>query len=61
MWKYGKIVYGKPECRRKGGRGRQETKVGTQTETGESGEREEGRTVARQSHSGKPKQKLSFN
>lgn len=58
MWKYGKIVYGKPECRRKGGRGRQETKVGTQTER----ERKAGgRTVARQSHSGKPKQKLSFN
>lgn len=58
MWKYGKIVYGKPESRRKACRGRQETKVGTQTET----ERvERGRTVARQSHSGKPKQKLSFN
>lgn len=62
MWKYGKIVYGKPESRRKACRGRQETKVGTQTETGRERERRErGRTVARQSHSGKPKQKLSFN
>lgn len=42
MWKYGKIVYGKPESRRKACRGRQETKVETQTETGRERERREG-------------------